>query len=70
MPKKKKTPPPKRLVMPHVAAKYLGVSLPTLRNMVRSGLLRAVRLGALTRYDKQDLDAFIERSKTQLGDDQ
>ncbi len=44
------------------AAKYLKVSEGTLRNIVRRGLIDAVRLSPRrVAYLRKDLDAYIER---------
>lgn len=49
------------LYSPRSAAEYLDVSPTTLRRLVASGELLAVKLGGSTRYSRVDLDALIER---------
>jgi excisionase family DNA binding protein len=49
------------LLSPKSAAEYLDVSATTLRRLVSSGELLAVKLGGSTRYSLKDLDALIER---------
>jgi len=45
------------------AAKYLGVSVGTIDNLVRSKQLKPFRLGSSVRFTYADLDEFIEKSK-------
>jgi len=45
------------------AADYLGVSRATVERLVSRGQLPVVRVGAATRYDVEDLDAFIETNR-------
>lgn len=48
-----------RLLTPTQAAKYLGVSRSTFYTL----RIRRVKVGTASRYDVQDLDAFIEAHK-------
>lgn len=45
------------------AAKYLGVSVGTIDNLVRSKQLKPFRLGSSVRFTYTDLDEFIEKKK-------
>jgi excisionase family DNA binding protein len=43
------------------AAKYLGISLSTLKNLVGSGKLkRTLRVGSKLLFDRRDLDRFLD----------
>ena len=53
-----------RLVPIGPAADYLGVSRATVERLVSRGLLPVVKVGAATRYDVEDLDGFIARSRS------
>ncbi len=50
-----------RLLNIHEVARYLGVSIRTVYRLVRSGELRAFKVGAVWRFSKQDLDAMLGR---------
>jgi len=52
-----------RLLPVRAAADYLGVSRATVERLVSRGQLPVVRVGAATRYDVEDLDAFIETNR-------
>lgn len=56
-------PPPRRLVGIGEAAAVLGVSVYTLRRLIWSGRLPAVRLTRRVQVDVRDLDRLVERSK-------
>lgn len=43
------------------AAKYLGISLSTLKKIQKN--IRLIKLGRLVRFDKKDLDAYLEAQK-------
>ncbi len=45
-------------------AKLLNVNYQLVYRLVRAGELPAVRLGRVYRVDRNDLDDFLERSKT------
>lgn len=45
------------------AAKYLGVSLSTVDNLLKSKQLKPFRMGKSVRFTYEDLDAFIEKKK-------
>ena len=51
-----------RLLSTACAARYLGVSVWTVRRLVYAGELPAQR-GKRMRFDKRDLDRFIEKTK-------
>lgn len=46
-------------------AQYLAVKLPRIYDLVRSGKLRAVRVGRQLRFKRQDIDDFVNRNGTQ-----
>ena len=55
-----------RLLNTKQAAAYLGLSVPTLREWASMRIhLPIVRLGRAVRYDRRDLDAYIESMKRQ-----
>jgi excisionase family DNA binding protein len=50
------------------AARYLSVSPHTIRKWAAQGRLRRVKIGALTRYRRADLDRIAARGLPQLGE--
>lgn len=46
------------------SAEYLGITLPTLDMLIRSGQLRAFRIGRNVRLRKDDLDRSLMQVKT------
>jgi len=52
-----------RLLSTACAARYLGVSVWTVRRLVYAGELPAQRRGRRMRFDKKDLDRWIEGNK-------
>jgi len=52
-----------RLMTSKNAAKYLCISERKLWDMTKTGEIPAVRLGRAVRYDRSDLDSFIQRAK-------
>lgn len=52
-----------RLLTAKDAAKYLCISERKLWGMTKTGEIPAVRLGRAVRYDRSDLDSFIQRAK-------
>ena len=52
-----------RLLTAKNAAAYLAISERKLWDMTKTGEIPAVRLGRAVRYDRQDLDAFIQQAK-------
>jgi excisionase family DNA binding protein len=44
------------------AAKYLKVSVPSIRNYIKSGKLPSYRQGKLIRIKQSDLDTFLKPS--------
>jgi excisionase family DNA binding protein len=50
------------------AATYLGVSRATVERLVYRGELPIVKVGGSTRYDVQDLDAYIEINRCRNGE--
>ncbi len=58
--------PIKRMLNEKEAARYLGISIDTVRRMRYSGILPYVPIGPTGRrkfYDMRDLDSWIERNK-------
>jgi excisionase family DNA binding protein len=49
------------------AAEYLGCSIGTIHNLVADGKLNPVRYDRRMRFDIEDLDRLIERSKVAGG---
>jgi len=52
-----------RLLTAKNAAAYLAISERKLWDMTKTGEIPAVRLGRAVRYDRSDLDSFIQRAK-------
>lgn len=44
------------------AAKYLKVSIPSIRNYIKSSRLSSYRNGHVIRLKRTDLDAFLKKS--------
>jgi len=59
--------PAKRLLSQEEAARYLGISKWTLRDLVFRGDLPSVRIKRRLLVDRQDLDTYLERVKTYPG---
>ena len=57
--------PAARLLSTNCAARYLGISVWTLRRMVLAGEIAAVR-GKHLKFDRRDLDLWIEANKEQF----
>ena len=57
--------PAARLLSTNCAARYLGISVWTLRRMVFAGKIAAIR-GKHLKFDKRDLDLWIEANKGQF----
>ena len=58
-----------RLLTARQAALYLGISHWTIRSLTWAGELASVRLGKRQlRWDREDLDRFIEQRKVQEQD--
>ena len=55
----------KRLYTIPEAAQYLGRTVWSVRELIWSGRLPAVKVGRRTHLDLEDLNAFIERHKVQ-----
>jgi excisionase family DNA binding protein len=53
-----------RLLTIQETAQMLRISVPTLHRIVAAGDLPAVRIGGRTFFDRNDIETFIERSKT------
>ena len=59
--------PSRRLVSLAEAAEVLGLSVASIRRLVRAGTLPAVRLTRRLRIDVRDLDTLITGSKERIG---
>ena len=55
---------PKRLLPIEAAAEYLGVSRATVERLVFRGELPTVKIAGSTRYDVEDLDAYIANNRS------
>ena len=53
-----------RLLKSKQSAAYLAISERKLWAITKVGDIPVVRLGRAVRYDRRDLDAFIQRAKT------
>ena len=49
------------------AAEILAVSPGTIRNLIRAGILPAVRIASEYRIDQNDLSAYISANKTAVS---
>ncbi len=58
----------KRLYSVREAARYLGVSPWSVRNLQRMRTLPFVRQGRRVLFDIQDLERYIENNKTEVHD--
>ena len=45
------------------ACEYLNISRATLYKLIREGKLKPLKIGRSTRFDRRDLDRFIESLK-------
>ena len=74
MPRTKKSPsspdpspqsldPSQRWLNVELSARHIDVSPQTIRNLIRSGELRAVRIAKGYKIDRSDLDQLMERRK-------
>lgn len=52
-----------RLLKSREAARYLSLCERKLWAMTQDGIIPAVRIGRAVRYDRDDLDQFIQRAK-------
>jgi excisionase family DNA binding protein len=59
--------PPRPLLRPNEAAKFLAVSERTLWTLTDRGDLPAVRIGRLVRYAAEDLEAYVEANRGRAG---
>jgi len=49
-----------RLLKPAEAAKYLGIGERTLRALAARGEINRKKIGRLTRYEREELDAYAD----------
>jgi excisionase family DNA binding protein len=52
-----------RLMEIEEAAKYLGMTVPALRHKVATGEIPVVRIDNKLRFDRRDLDRYIDQAK-------
>lgn len=52
-----------KLYSPEEAANLLGVSLRTMRTIIKNGEIRHVRIGRLVKISDGDLQKFIDNNK-------
>jgi len=59
----------KRLINIKELALYLGISTQTIRNQLSQGtfLIKPIKLGRLLRWDKKEVDRFIDKLLKQKG---
>ena len=50
------------------AARYLGITDPTLYRLVDAGQVVGYKIGRVLRFKRDDLDAFLEGSRVQPGE--
>lgn len=53
-----------KLLTPEEAAKQLAIKPRTVREWLRTGRLKGVKMGTLWRVAERDLEEFIEENKT------
>ena len=53
----------RRLIAVDAAADFLGVSRATVERLARRGELPIVKVAGATRYDVEDLDAYVARNR-------
>lgn len=59
----KPTPTERRMLSYALAATYLGISLRGMKEIAAKGEVLKVQIGARVLFDREDLDAFIDRKK-------
>ena len=50
------------------AARYLGITAPTLYRLANSGEVAGFKIGRVLRFRRSDLDAFLETARIQPGE--
>ncbi|HQW99750.1 MAG: helix-turn-helix domain-containing protein [Flavobacteriales bacterium] len=58
------TPPPEELLTREEAAQLLGITLPTLRDYTRRGLVEGYRIGTRVRYKRSEVLGSLQRIRT------
>ena len=58
------TPPPEELLTREEAAHLLGITLPTLRDYTRRGLVAGYRIGTRVRYKRTEVLGSLQRIRT------
>ncbi len=53
----------KKLLTIKEVCEYLNVSKPTIYRLIKEGKLKPIKIGRATRFDKEDIDKFIEEQK-------
>lgn len=59
----KPIPTERRMLSYALAAAYLGISLRGMKELAANGEVLKVPIGARVLFDREDLDAFIDRKK-------
>lgn len=57
-------PPPEELLTREQAAQLLGITLPTLRDYTRRGLVEGYRIGTRVRYKRSEVLGSLQRMRT------
>lgn len=57
-------PPPEELLTRAEAAQLLGITLPTLRQYTRRGLVEGYRIGTRVRYKRSEVLGSLQRMRT------
>ena len=57
------TPPPEELLSRQRAAELLGITLPTLRDYTRKGMVTGYRIGTRVRYKRNEVLASLQRMR-------
>jgi excisionase family DNA binding protein len=60
-------PPPEELLTRAQAAKLLGITLPTLRDYTKRGLVEGYRIGTRVRYKRTEVLGSLQRMRTAKG---
>ncbi len=56
----------KRLLTVKEVCEYLNVSKPTVYRLIKEGKLKPIKIGKATRFEKEDIDKFINEQKRKI----